>query len=146
MALAHMQRRISQAIGDVNHLPWAAYADNRGIRVRIDDNPADGQISANDHWVGYRHENDRIVFYPDDPNGNHSGNSEVIATHVVNSDPTQPDSAANPWGLRFDIPAINRFDITVRTRWDTNTTVAVSPDNPEVVLRNTIVAPGVSTN
>jgi type II secretory pathway pseudopilin PulG len=157
IALEHMYKHISNAIGSVADPPCQPYADNRGIRVRVDSNQ-NGQLDPvpTDHYVGYRHEGSEIWFFPIDDDGTHSLAHEVIANHIVItnnpatpescSDPSNPAQCTNPWGLKIEIPEINQFDITVRARWDPNPAVAVSSDNPEVILSTTILAHSVSTH
>jgi hypothetical protein len=148
IALEHMSKHFAMAIGDANNVPVLGYADNRGIRIRIDDNPANGRLDAADHWIGYRHEGSQIKFFPNDPDGSHSLTSEVIADHIlITSNPALPESAANLYGLRIDynnVFPINTMDITIRARW--NPAAAVSANNPEVVMQTTVIAHSVSTH
>jgi len=145
LALEHMRKNIIMAIGDISDLPVRPYDDNRGIRIRIDSN-GDGRVDPADTWIGYRHEGSQILFFPSDSDGSYSGDSEVIANHIViTQDPTSPESAANPWGLKIDMPAINQFNITVKARWVPDSATPVSLNNPEVVLTASIIAPTVST-
>ena len=55
IALEHMSKQISQAIGDSSNWPVLAYSDDKGIRIRIDSNKNGILDPATDEWVAYRH-------------------------------------------------------------------------------------------
>lgn len=145
LALEHMAKQMSQAIGDKNNLPYQFYVDNLGIRVRQDTYPSgggNGKVdlgASGDTWVGYRHEGNSVLYYENDPDGSHSGTVWTVSNRIV----TASD------GLTIEIPKdagsndmINEFAITVKARWDPVT--AISVDNPEVILKTTVLAPSVS--
>jgi len=137
-ALEHMRKNIVMAIGNMSDTPMRFYPDNRGIRIRIDDTPANGRVDATDTWIGYRHVGSQILFLPNDPPpGGPSPNSVVIANHILTTD---------PGGLTIVMPAINQLNITVEARWVPNPATPVSLDNPTVILTTSIIAPAVSTN
>lgn len=155
-ALEHMAKYIGQAIGNVNDMAVKAYDDNKGIRIRIDDNPANGRIDVTDSWIAYRHENiddpatdSEIRYYP--PN---AGNSETLpvgpnayqtlARKILISTPTL-------YGLEFsgnfDVNGWlrdNVIEVKIITRWDPSQ--PASSDNPQVEMKNSIKMPSVSTN
>lgn len=157
LVLEHMAKWISRAIGDPNDMAVKAYDDNKGIRIRIDDNPADGRVSPADTWIAYRHEDiadppidSEVRFYPN------AGNTEilpvgpnayqVLARKVLISTPTlyglefSGNFDANGW------LADNAIEVKIITRWNPVSSVPVSPDNPQVQMRNIIRMPSVSSN
>lgn len=135
-ALEHMSKQITNAIGDLQSPPLQVYPGNREIRIRVDSD-RDGYLDVDDLWIGYRQLGSQILFYPD---ATQLGNSEVIANHILAE------------GLKVDqciddacsASHINRFNITVTARW--NSAIPVSLENPEIVLRTTVVAHSVSTD
>jgi hypothetical protein len=154
-ALEHMTKQISRAIGNTaltDTVAVKAYADNKGIRIRIDDSPANGYVDANDTWIAYRHENigspatdSEIRFYPnagsiETPAEPH----ESIAHRIV-------ISSGGVYGVEFsgnfDVNGWlldNILEVKVSGRW--NPAQTVSNENPEVTLRTRILMPAVSTN
>jgi type II secretory pathway pseudopilin PulG len=160
-ALEHMAKHIAQAVGNKDKPPVVGYADNKGIRVRIDTYPegppaGNGQVDdgdPGDTWIAYRHEGTEIWFYPNaTTSALPSGSHEVIAMYIVATSGGDPST----WGLVFDIydpanptltPPPNQVDITVRARWLPEVSnPPSSQDNPEVELTNSILMPSVSIN
>jgi hypothetical protein len=137
--LDHMTKHISQAVGDLSRDPIAWYDDSRGIRVRVDDNPANGEADATDTWIGYRHEDNRILYFSSDPDGTHTLPSEVISHRILTSD---LGASPNTWGVVFDRNEFNNLVVIVRARWDP--ALPVSNDNPEVSMQSIIHLPSVS--
>ena len=141
--LEHMTKHISMAIGDVSNDPIVAYSDNRGIRVRIDDNPANGRVDTTDHWIAYRHIGNQILFFPNaTTSGVPSGSSEVLSNRILT---TNLGASTDTWGLVFSRdPGDNNLVAIVRARWDPAT--AVSQDNPQVSMQTSVDLPSVSIN
>lgn len=145
--LEHMTKYLLRAVGNPNEQPIGGYSDNRGFRIRIDDNPANGRVDTGDTWVAYRHIGNTINFYSnagtnDLPLGP-AGTPEVIANHVcVTVNPFDADTSS--WGLVLETPGVNQFDITIRSRWDTSQ--PQSQGNPQIDLDTSVVAPSVSAN
>lgn len=141
--LEHMHQHIIGAIGDASNFPIKPYTDNRGIRVRIDDNPADGRISTTDSWIAYRHIGSEIKFYDnagdsDTPNSN-SG-IQVLATHIKKT----PAGSTDPkeWGVVFIPGPLNNLEVSITARLEPDKDV--SPDNPELTMTSIINMPSVS--
>ncbi len=157
--LEHMAKEIGQAIGDLNNPAIVAYADNRGIRIKIDSN-RDGRRDDDtvDLWIAYRHENipplpatptdSEIRFYRNaGDTETPSGSPETLARKIVISDPP------SVYGLEFSVNfnednelIDNVIEVKIITRWDPDPSQPVSPDNPEVTMLNSIKMPSVSTN
>jgi hypothetical protein len=143
-ALEHMTKQISRAIGNTADPAVKAYTDNKGIRIRIDDNPANGQVDAADTWIAYRHEDigspatdSEIRFYPNATTSEPpAGSSESIAHRIV-------ISGGGVYGVEFWL-LDNILEVKVSGRW--NPAQTVSNENPEVTLRTRILMPAVSTN
>ncbi|MEK6727605.1 MAG: hypothetical protein AABY28_02885 [Candidatus Omnitrophota bacterium] len=152
LALEHMTKHISQAIGNTVSDPMVkAYADGSGVRVRVDSNQ-NGMADAADTWIAYRIENigtpvtdAEIRYYENAGNGEApAGSYQSIARKVV----IKQGSSS---GLEF----IGNFD---PQRWLTDRPIegkvvcrfrpaeAVSVDNPETTMRTKIDMPFVSTN
>jgi len=153
--LEHMAKYIGQAIGDFNNPAIVAYADNKGIRIKIDSN-GNGRRDDDtvDLWIAYRHEDlgttdSEIRFYPNAGTGaTPTGLYESIARQVVITNFSDPPEK---WGLALYInfDASNRLmdnniKAQIKCRW--NPSQAVSSDNPEVTMSNNIKMPSVSTN
>jgi len=151
-ALEHMTKQISRAIGNTADKAVKAYTDNKGIRIRIDDNPANGQVDAADHWVAYRHEDigspatdSEIRFY------SNAGSTETPAVPYESIARRIVISSGGVYGVEFsgNFDASgwlldNILEVKVSGRW--NPSQAASNDNPEVTLRTRILMPTVSTN
>lgn len=152
VALEHMSKYISQAIGNtVNDRALRGYADNKGIRIRIDSD-GNGRADTTDTWIAYRHEDigspatdSEIRFYPNAGNTETpAGSYESIARKVVISTPSF-------YGLEF-IGTFNGsmwltdriVEVKVTCRWDPAAPVSV--DNPEVTMRTRIEMPSMSVS
>lgn len=156
--LEHMAKDISRAIGNTNDLAVIGYTDNKGIRIRVDDNPADGKIDTTDHWVSYRHENiiqggsavdSEIRYYQDAGEGETpSGTYESICQKVK----ITPIGSTNPdeWGVvfDFDLTKNNYLNVIIRTCWDPSekSSQCATRDNPLNTMSNNISMPSVSVN
>lgn len=156
--LAHMAKYIGRAIGDFSNPAIVAYADNKGIRVKIDSN-GNGirDDDATDLWVAYRHEeigfpatDSEIRFYSNAGTGlSPAGTYEQLARHVVITNLAEP---AELWGLAFyinlDLPGHlleNSLEVSVNFRWYPNQAAQVS-SNPQIYMRSAIILHSVSTN
>ena len=157
VALEHMTKNISQAIGNtVNDPAVRAYADNKGIRIRIDrsiiDGSSNGRADAADTWIAYRHENigipptdSEIRFYANAGNTETpAGSFQSIARKVVISTPSV-------YGLEFlgnfndQRWLVDRIiEVKVTCRWDPRSIALASVDNPEVTMRTKIEMPSMS--
>lgn len=152
VALEHMSKHISQAIGNtVNDRAVRGYADNKGIRIRIDSD-GNGRADTTDTWIAYRHENigspatdSEIGFYPNAGNTETpAGSYESIARRVVVSTPSFS-------GLEFLGNFNNQrwlldrtIEVKVTCRWDPVSGSPASVDNPEVTMRTRIEMPSMS--
>ena len=147
LALEHMTKHISQAIGstlrlDRNTDPAVVFYQNtQGFRIRIDSNPVNGRPDQTDTWIAYCHEPingpqpDSGIFYYSNAGATEppGGNPEII-THKVVTDNT---------GFTY-ILTDNYLTIGIVCRWDP--TQPRSADNPEISLNTTIKMPSVSTH
>ena len=154
--LEHMVKNINSAIGNANDWAVKAYNDNKGIRIRIDDNPANGMVDGTDHWIAYRHEDigspatdSEIRYYPD------AGNVEVPAGSYESIARKIAISTGGFYGLEFQ----GNFDVNnwlndsiievkITACWDPAEArfLCGTIDNPEVTMRNRIKMPAVSVN
>jgi len=130
LALEHMSKEISKAIGDVNNTPVIIEDSNRRIRIYIDAN-GDGQ--RNDYYIAYQYQGSpdyHIRYYP-----NYPGSSEVIARKISSFNPSY--NSVN-----------NYITIQLTACWDPQTAVLPngSIDNPCVNMNTSIKMPSVSTN
>lgn len=141
LVLEHMTKHISQAIGDtVSNPAIRVYADNKGIRVRVDSNQ-NGMVDAADTWIAYRHEDigspatDSEIRYYENTGDTEApvGSYESIARKIVIS--------SN--GLEF-VVSDRVIEVKVFCRF--NPAQGVSVDNPEVTMRTKIDIPAVSIN
>jgi len=149
-ALEHMTKQISGAIGYSGDWAVKAYTDNKGVRVRIDNNPANGRIDATDSWLAYRHENigttdSEIRFYADaGSTETPAGTYETIARRIAITSGT---FYGVEFSGNFDASGWlndNTIEVKIVGRWEP--AQAASPDNPEVVIRTKIKMPSVSTH
>lgn len=141
LALEHMTKHISLAIGNtVSNPAMRVYADNKGIRVRVDSNQ-NGMADAADTWIAYRHEDigspatDSEIRYYDNAGDTEApaGPYQSIARKIVIS--------SN--GLEFVVT--NRV-IEAKVVCRFNPAQSVSVENPEVTMRTKIDMASVSTN
>lgn len=153
-ALEHMTKQINRAIGYSGNWAAKAYSDNKGVRIRIDDNPANGRIDTSDHWIAYIHKNigalatdSEIRFYSDAGEDEiPSGIYQSIAHKIVIKKPT-----STFYGLEFSGNFVpngwlndNIIEVKITARWYPDQDASV--DNPEVTMRTSIKMPSVSTN
>lgn len=143
--IEHITKQLVNAIGRFDDPAVVAYADGKGFRARIDNNPANGQIDGTDGWIAYRQEpfpgnlDSEIRFYSDaGAGGAPAGGYETIAKKIKIT-----------WGMTWASPATsNLMDINITTCWDPAeiTYPCGFGDNVTVTMRSRIKMPSVSTN
>ena len=165
-ALDHMTKIVAQAVGSFNDPAVKAYDDNKGIRVRIDNNPANGRPDTTDTWVAYRHENtgasstdSEIRYYPNaGQTETPAGSYEIIARKVI---PSSDDF----YGLEFSSSAgfdgagwlhDNALNVRITSCWNPAPAGITFPpddspplgnsDNPCVTMSSILYMRSVSTN
>ena len=141
--LEHMVKKLSLAIGDSAHPALTRYSAGVGIRVRLDNGTVLGVIDANDTFVDYCLINSEVRYYT-----NTAGLSTPPATGTYQ---VLTDRAVPATGLEFqgnmgasNILIDNIITILLYLRWEP--TLAVSPDNPTVQMRTTVLMPAVSVS
>jgi Tfp pilus assembly protein PilV len=127
LALDHMTKEISRAIGDANNFP--VLITSPGLRVRVDSN-LNGRYDAGDDQIAYSFSGNQIGYF----SRCCSGSPALVARRIVEFTPT--------------LTSNYYLNVRIRACWTTPTPVETNgtADNPCVVMSTNIRMPSVAAH
>lgn len=138
--LAHMRKSVQRGIGDTNNPPLVTIAN--GFKVRVDNNTTATPGNYNDDWwLNYALSANTLSFSctqisgasPACPSAENLS-TKIVSGAVFGAIPAVPANGFNYYFRDYD----TTLEVALVARYDPAT--ATSADNPEVVMKNSILA------